>query len=84
MKHFKPEYYGYSRYYKNGYANITKCEKCSALSLYEDASTGNPCKHCGGKIVEAGSAKWRPAVIKKRFLRKNLIVKEGEWIRSKL
>jgi len=53
-RHDPPDYYGY----KGGFDNVTECQKCGCVSLYEDAHTVNPCKHCGGKVWKSGAAKW--------------------------
>lgn len=52
--YLKPMYYGYI----DGYAAITRCERCDLIALRADQTPVNPCNRCGGKVVEAGSAKW--------------------------
>lgn len=56
----RPKYHGYERYYKRGFANITKCKGCKNIALREDAHPASACKHCGGKVVDFGNGKWVP------------------------
>lgn len=79
MRHDEPRYYGYWRYYKGGYASITKCSGCGCIALYEDAHPVNPCKHCGGRVSEVGSAKWEPPVTRWEWLRR-VTVTPGRWV----
>lgn len=80
-----PKYYGYSNEfgYNNGYARITKCKECGTTGLYEDCNPVNPCKHCGGRVAEAGSAKWvYPEYTCLLWWKR--IVKEGYWNTGKI
>lgn len=80
MRHDPPRYYGYAKYYRKGFATITKCDNCGCVALYEDAHPVNPCRHCGGKVREAGAAKWEPQVLSDwKWFSKRHVVKEGYW-----
>lgn len=54
MQHNEPKYYRY----KGGYDNVTRCEDCNRLGLYEDQHPVNPCIDCGGEIHEYKAMKW--------------------------
>lgn len=50
----------YPRYYtyKGGFANVTKCNDCNSVGLYEDQHIVEPCNACGGKVQEFGAAEF--------------------------
>ena len=76
-----PRYYGYWRYNNCGYSDVTRCVKCGNTGLREDCNPVNPCKHCGGNVVEDGAAKWVfPTYSGMLFWKKRLT--EGYWLRA--
>lgn len=52
--HEYPKYHGY----KGGFDNVTECDSCGNIALYEDAHPVNPCRHCGGKVIEGKVARF--------------------------
>lgn len=77
MKEFKYEPPKYRLHKIGSYSKVTKCEQCSNIGLREDCHPACCCKHCGGKVIEFGSAKWVKPVYK-GFIFRNLIHK-GLW-----
>jgi len=80
IRHVTPKYYGY----KGGYDKITKCKQCHTIGLYADCHPANPCHYCGGKVKEAGSARFirrKPVEFKKSFwgLFSTPVI-TGEWV----
>lgn len=59
IKHEPPKYWGYNNKY---FAKITKCLSCANTGLFGDCRPSDPCKHCGGEVVEYGAGRWHPPV----------------------
>lgn len=45
-------------YKKGTFDSITKCLDCKSVGLYWTKNTSDPCRHCGGTVVNAGAGKW--------------------------
>lgn len=78
-----PKYYGYWRYANGGFSSVTRCQICGNVGLYEDCHIVNPCKHCGGKVVNFGAGKWIPpkTILKGWFIFKYpVVIEEGYWL----
>lgn len=76
-----PKYYGYWKYANAGYSDITRCRRCFNIGLREDCHPADCCKHCGGKVVDDGAAKWMPPVYTGILWWKRTLT-EGYWKRA--
>jgi len=45
-------------FYKGEFANLTQCNECKGIGLYEDQHPVDPCPNCGGKVKPGLIGRW--------------------------
>ena len=54
VRHRRPSYYGYT----GGWADLSECNDCKRIALYEDMHPAECCPNCGGVVVNNKVGVW--------------------------